>query len=334
MITIRGSGSERITPSCAVRKLTGRPQPTSTIGPMTIEPGSTGKTCSSVVEDRRRRRDRIGGEHDVVERAGRRCPARSASVSRRCSMPTTPPTAFSVKPKREVDRRQELDRHHDDEREARLEREQPDRLDLDRPEAQLQRAAVAAGALAEEAAAADEPGVEREADPGRRLERRPTSGLLPPIALRRDRCARADPAPSTVALIDAAEVDGDRCCRRRSCPAAPCGQLERDLAQVERAELRPRRQHDARRRRRRRASARCAVSTPSTTSACTEPPAPPSRLAIGPPPTPASMPRQRERRRERRAGAVDPQPRGQLGASRSRAPAERGRATSPGAVSG
>ncbi len=38
MITILGSGRLKITPSCAVRKLIGRPQPISTIGPMTIEP--------------------------------------------------------------------------------------------------------------------------------------------------------------------------------------------------------------------------------------------------------------------------------------------------------
>ena len=48
MITIFGSGRLMMTPSCAVRKLTGRPQPTSTIGPITIEPGSTGKTASRV----------------------------------------------------------------------------------------------------------------------------------------------------------------------------------------------------------------------------------------------------------------------------------------------
>ena len=61
---------------------------------------------------------------------------------------------------RQIDRRHELDRHDDDEREARLEREQADRLHLDRPETQLQRAAVAAAALAEEPAAANQPGVE------------------------------------------------------------------------------------------------------------------------------------------------------------------------------
>ena len=76
-------------------------------------------------------------------------------------MPTTPPTAFSVKPKlRSIGGMNSTDITTTSAKLG-LEREQADRLDLDRAEPQLQRAAVAAGALAEEAAAADDAGVER-----------------------------------------------------------------------------------------------------------------------------------------------------------------------------
>ena len=214
-------------------------------------------------------------------------PARSASVSSRCSIADDAADRVQREAERQIDRRQELDRHDDDEREARLEREQADRLDLDRPEPQLQRAAVAAAAHAEEPAAAHEPGVEQRGRCRSASLSETDSGLVPAIASAGS-MRTCSPAPSTVAVIAPPRLhviaagDVDRV-------GEALRQLERDLAHVERTDLRPRRQHDAR--------AGAAAERQPARGIDAErdvglhrSPAPPSRLAIAPPPTPTSMP--------------------------------------------
>ena len=91
-------------------------------------------------------------------------------------------------------------RHHDDQGEVGFEREQADRRDLDRPEPQLQRAAVPAGRTPQEAAAADDPRVDGQPDPGRRLELDGERVVAAGDRAGVDRAART-PAPSTVALM-------------------------------------------------------------------------------------------------------------------------------------
>ena len=134
-------------------------------------------------------------------------------------------------PEAEVDRGSEPQRHHDHQGEVGLKREQADSGDLDRAEAQLQRAAVAARADAEEPAAADDPGVYVQADPGRWLDLHRQR-----VVAARDR-AWVDAQPHSRAVdgrLDDAEVRVDRAA---DVDRVAAGQLDGDLVQGQRAGL-------------------------------------------------------------------------------------------------
>ena len=145
-------------------------------------------------------------------------------------------------PEAQVDRRQEPHRHDHDQGELGVEGEQPDRCDLDRAEAQLQRAAVPTGADLQEAAAADDPRVDGEADPGGQLEL--DVDRVVAVVDRGEVEPQAEPGAVDHGLDGVAEAGVDRAADVDRVRDAG-GQLDGDLADVERARLGTRGQYDA-----------------------------------------------------------------------------------------
>ena len=160
---ILGSGSAMITPSRAVTKEIGAPQPSSSIGPATKPPCCGGKIASQQAAGCvGAAADRVLGEQQgvggVVVHA-RRAARRSATVR---SMASRPPTAFRVKPNDSWIAGVNSHRQHQHERE-RVGADQAEGLDLDRAEREVERAAVLAPVMLHEAAAVHQAGVDAAA---------------------------------------------------------------------------------------------------------------------------------------------------------------------------
>ena len=142
----------------------------------------------------------------------------------------------------QVDGRGELDGHHHDEREARFEGEQPDCLDLDGPDLQLQRAAVAGAAFAKEATTSDQARVQAQSDPGRRhqVDRERVAAAGGGVGVNADADTRALDGRGN----DASELDGEGAANGDGTRLV-AGDLQVDLADVEWAQLRAGGQDDA-----------------------------------------------------------------------------------------
>ena len=118
------------------------------------------------IEDRRRCSDRIAREEELIDRVVAQPCAQRVGRERPLDR-DEPSDAVEREAEAQLDARMELDREDEHERE-RIGRDQADRLDLDRPDREVERPAVLVAPYGEVPAALDDSDVERQAGTRRR----------------------------------------------------------------------------------------------------------------------------------------------------------------------